>query len=83
MLRAGNNGNANHGLVYANARNASSYANSNYGARLEKRISPLADILPAAFNRKTLTGGVSVETLLRGIRASATADPQRVWKAGK
>nr|DAH74708.1 MAG TPA: hypothetical protein [Caudoviricetes sp.] len=34
VLRSGNNSNANSGLAYANANNACSNSNTNYGARL-------------------------------------------------
>ena len=38
--RANNNANANGGLVYANANNASSNSNTNYGSRLTLKVSP-------------------------------------------
>nr|DAV37243.1 MAG TPA: hypothetical protein [Caudoviricetes sp.] len=43
-LRACNNANANGGLVYANANNASSNSNTNSGSRLTLRANYVAEM---------------------------------------
>lgn len=63
VLRSGNNSNANSGLAYANANNACSNSNTNYGARLNL----------LRLNRVTLQDNVIVKAFREGFEPLATA----------
>lgn len=63
VLRSGNNSSANSGLAYANANNACSNSNTNYGARLNL----------LRLNRVTLQGNEIVKVFREGFEPLATA----------
>lgn len=79
VLRSGNNSNANSGLAYANANNACSNSNTNYGARLNL----------LRLNRVTLQDNVIVKALLEGFEPrqqqffSNLENIGEFWKAEK
>ncbi|ROS99985.1 hypothetical protein EEL40_00390 [Muribaculaceae bacterium Isolate-083 (Janvier)] len=74
-MRSGNNSNANSGLAYANANNACSNSNTNYGARLNL----------LRLNRVTLQDNEIVTAFREGYepRQQQIGLTRQVWKAEK